>query len=184
MHSRQAEWNPHGPECIPAHECKILVHCSAAALSVQVEIGVVRHVCNGCLVAHTGVNDADCILLCQLISNRNFEFSRIAILSIRTDPGKSNCILSLYCRCIPQFLLKSVRAAVEIVLAFVWRQFDLCAIQHKSGICDTVAASADACSEKASIYKIALKIIVSKDYVCQSAILIRHADIHQDRTIL
>ena len=33
--------------------------------------------------------DADCILLCQLISNRNFEFSRIAILSIRTDPGKS-----------------------------------------------------------------------------------------------
>ena len=46
---------------------KILVHCSAAALSVQVEIGVVRHVCNGCLVAHTGVNDADCILLAKSI---------------------------------------------------------------------------------------------------------------------
>ena len=145
---------------------------------------MVCHVCNGCLVAHTGVNDADCILLCQLISNRNFELSRITILSIRTDPGKSNCILSIHCGRIPQFLLKSVRAAMEIVLAFVRCQFDLCAIQHKSGICDTVAASADARSKKASIYKITLKIIISKNDVCQSAILIRHADLHQDRTIL
>ena len=73
---------------------------------------------------------------------------------------------------------------MQIIMIFILCKNHFFIINKKSGIFDTVSTSSNDRSKKASIYKITLKIIISKNDVCQSAILIRHADLHQDRTIL
>ena len=145
---------------------------------------MICHIGNGCLITYAEINNTNCILLRQFIGNRYLKFSRKSILTIRTDSGKSNGILLLLNRGLPQFLLKSIRTTVKVILAFIRCQLHFLTIDHKSGVCNTVSASADARSKKAAVYEITLKIIITKDNICQSAFLVRYTDLHQDRTIL
>ena len=104
---------------------------------------------------------------------------------IGADPGKGNRLLLLvYILYIPDLLLKSIRAAVKIVIIFILCKLILSAINGKLRSSDTIPASSNDRTEKASINLISPDIVISKDHILQISVLIRNTYLHQDRTIL
>lgn len=162
-------------------ESKILIHCTSASFPIQIEIRMVCHICDRRFIADTLIVDLQFILFCKFILNRYVKFSRISILSIRTDAVKYNTVLILRnLNCFPEFLFKSVRTAVQVIVILILRKHYFFTINGEFRSTDTVAASSDRCTKKASIYFIGCQIVISKYHICQGTLFIRHTYLYKD----
>src|SRR5699024_4608515 len=133
---------------------QILLKNVAASFAGKIEIREVRHIGNGGLGADSLINDTKVVVVCKFICNRNIKCSRETVLTVRTDPGKCNAVLIAVCLRAPPLLLKSVRAAVKIVFALIFRKYHFSAVQDEFPAFYPVSAPADGCSEKASVSKV------------------------------
>ena len=148
-------------------ECKILIHSCSAALTIQIEIRMICHICNCRLIADSLIMDPQFVVFRKLIFYRHIKFSRETILAIRTYTVKYNTVFIIgNLSHFPEFLFKPIRSAVKIVVILVLCKYYFFSMNGESGFGNTITTSSDRSTKKASIYFIRCQIIISKYYVC------------------
>ena len=73
---------------------------------------------------------------------------------------------------------------MKIVRSFIGGKSDFFSVQYESGICNTVATSSDGGTKEASIGFITFKVIISKNYISQFSVPVRHTELNQNCSIL
>ena len=141
---------------------------------------MIGHISHCRLITYTLIMDFQFIFFCKFIFHRDIKFSRKTIFSVRADTVKYNAVFILRnLSYFPKLLLKSIRTAVKIVVIFILCKLYLFVSKHKPCACNTVTASANHCSEKASIHLIRFQVIISQNYICQFSFSVRHTQLHQ-----
>ena len=73
---------------------------------------------------------------------------------------------------------------MKIVIILILRKNDFFSVNRELRSTDTVAASSDNGSEKASVHLILLNVIIAKHYIYKPAVLIRNNHLHKDGTVI
>ena len=147
-------------------------------MACQVEVAVVCHVDNGILIAASLIVDFYGVLIGQGIRNGHFKVSRESLVSVRAHQNEGNgAVIRLFY--VPEAVIVSVRAAVQVVVVLIFCQLVCFSVQFKCWSRDTVSVSSDGGSKMASVGLIAGYGVKSKDNVSLLSILIRNENRYQ-----
>lgn len=126
VHGRSGYWlhGTGGNQCVVggepagAIEREHMVEATAAVVAVEIEIGVVGEVYHRGGIGCCFIADLECVIVVQCVSHRYFDIGRVAGVSIGTFKGERHPAFALH-GTIPDTVLVSVRAAVEVIGAVV-----------------------------------------------------------------
>src|SRR5699024_5872714 len=123
------------------------------------------------------------IVLCQSISNFNSDISRIALIPVRTEQGKSNTlrIRLLY---FPQSLVIKVQSAVQVVSIFICVQAECLSTKFKRSPRNSVCVSADSCAKETCSCLISGHIVVSEYYIPFPTVFVHYHNVYKGCTIV
>ena len=140
----------------------------AAALSVEVEVGVIGKIRNGIRTADSTVVNMQRIVVRQREGDRHVKSAGVALLAVRKNRREFDAVFAAVV--IPELLVEAAQTAVELVLALVGREVEALAVQRESRARDAVAVSADARAEIAVIFFIFLYRLIAEQHVGQNAV--------------
>ena len=140
----------------------------AAALSVEVEVGVIGKIRNGIRAADGAVVDAQRVVVRQGKRNGHVKPAGVALLAVSQNRREFDAVFAAVV--IPELLVEAAQTAVELVLALVGREVKALAVQRESRARDAVTVSADARAEIAVIFFIFLYRLITEQHVGQNAV--------------
>ena len=143
----------------------------AAALSVEVEVGVIGKIRNGIRTADSTVVNMQRIVVRQREGDRHVESAGVALLTISQNRCEFHAIFAA--GIVPEFFIEAAQAPVKLVFTLVGRKLEALAVQREGCVCDAVSVSADARTEIAAVFFIFLHALITEQHIGQRAVLVR-----------
>ena len=156
----------------PAGDGQQLVHGSlGVVVARQVEVAVVGGIKDGILIAVGVVDDVQGAVGVQLIGDPDHGVAGEALVAIGTVQAEGDGIIGNELH-IPQPLMPAVGAGMEGVAVFVVGEADNLAVQRKGCTGNAVGTAAHGGAEVAAALPVAVDVVVAKDHVSHTAVLV------------
>lgn len=153
-------------------EVKDMVEDRAGTFAVKIEIDMVRKVDHGLLVCLCGESKLELVLFAPLVVRYDLEIARIAGLAVLREIHELYGIAFL--AAFPDFVLESVRSAMEVVRTIVDRKLIFYSVKGEPAFRDSVGETSRAFPAAWAISEIVLRLSIADDDIVDLAVLVRH----------
>ena len=125
------------------------------------------------LIRLSAITDFHCILIRQRICNFHFEITRKSLLFLCAEMIERNAVSGLLFY-FPDHAVKSIGAAVKIILILICRDLAQLAVYHHLCLINTVTVSSDGCAKITGMAVILCRLVIAQYHIAYHAVFIRH----------
>ena len=134
----------------------------------QIKIGVVRRIeyrVRGSRCQRSRIVNLDRIFLRETIGHRERKCTGKALAAVRLFDGEAHRIFFLEHFCAEEAFPPAVRPRVEIVLALIFFELTMLAVERKTGPRNAVCVPPDDCAETARIPLVNRRVVVAEYHI-------------------